>query len=40
MTKRPDICAHDESSERAALGAMLIDGTQWPDFAAVVAVRG
>jgi replicative DNA helicase len=36
MTKRPDSFAHDEVSERAALGAMLIDGSQWPDFAAAV----
>ena len=34
--KRPDLRAHDEASERAALGAMLIDGSQWPDFAATV----
>ena len=36
MTKRPSLTAHDEGSERAALGAMLIDGSQWADFAAAV----
>jgi hypothetical protein len=36
MTGRPSLMAHDEGSERAALGAILIDGSQWPDFAQAV----